>query len=335
VALVLVAIICAAVGAIVAIPSIRLTGLYLALSTAAFAVFLDSWVFRLPAFDLGPWHLDGGHPYRIQLFNQGVIPVKPLDLPLLDTTTNASRLVVLAVIFAAMYLLVVAVRRSSFGERLLALKDSPAAAATLGMNVTLLKLGVFALSAAMAGVGGALWAGTQGSVSPERFALVESLPLLLLAVVGGIGTAGGALFAGLILGGLPIAIGIWPVLANVNRLLPGTMGVALGRNPNGAVRDIAQRYGIIREVPVLLAGLLATMAVIAGLAVTGAIDGWTLTILSALALVVWPQSAEIIVARRQPRSVGGPLEWAGVDRPFTEDDLRTVNAALALEEVPA
>jgi branched-chain amino acid transport system permease protein len=334
-ALVLVAIICGIVGAIVAIPSIRLSGLYLALSTAAFAVFLDSWVFRLPAFDLGPFNLDHGEPYRVQLFNLGVIPVRPLDLPVIDTTTNASRLVVLAVIFAAMYLLVVGVRRSSFGERLLALKDSPAAAATLGMNVTLLKLGVFALSAAMAGVGGALWAGTQGSVSPERFALVESLPLLLLAVVGGIGTAGGALFAGLILGGLPIAIGIWPWLGNVNRLLPGTMGVAMGRNPNGAVRDISSRYGIVREVPFVLAGLLATVVVVAGLAVGGSIDGWTLTIGLAIAFVVWPQTAEIIVARRRPKAMGGDLEWAGVDRPFTADDLRAVNAALALEEVSA
>ena len=50
---------------------------------------------------------------------------------------------------------------------------------------------MFALSAAMAGVGGALYAGTLGSVSPERFSLFESLPLLLLAVVGGIGTAVG------------------------------------------------------------------------------------------------------------------------------------------------
>ena len=50
---------------------------------------------------------------------------------------------------------------------------------------------MFALSAAMAGVGGAVYAGTLGSASYERFSFFESLPLLLLSVVGGIGTASG------------------------------------------------------------------------------------------------------------------------------------------------
>src|SRR3546814_8015466 len=102
---------------------------------------------------------------------------------------------------AAADLLVVAVRRSGFGQRLLAMRDSPAACATLGLDLTRLKLAVFSLSAAMAGVGGALYAGTLGSVSPERFSLFESLPLLLLPVVGGISTAAGAGFTGIVPGG--------------------------------------------------------------------------------------------------------------------------------------
>jgi len=44
-----------AVGAVIALPALRLTGIYLALSTAAFAVFLDRWVFNLDAFNFGPW----------------------------------------------------------------------------------------------------------------------------------------------------------------------------------------------------------------------------------------------------------------------------------------
>src|SRR3546814_1741219 len=54
-ALLLAALVCALVGALVALPALRLSGLYLALATAAFAVFLDRWVFLLPSFDLGPW----------------------------------------------------------------------------------------------------------------------------------------------------------------------------------------------------------------------------------------------------------------------------------------
>ena len=79
-------------------------------------------------------------------------PVDPVDIPGIDTTDRQTQLVVLACVAALGYLLVVAVRRSSFGQRLLAMKDSPAACATLGIDITRLKLGVFALSAAMAGV---------------------------------------------------------------------------------------------------------------------------------------------------------------------------------------
>ena len=111
--------------------------------------------------------------------------MQPLDVPGIDSSSRTAQLMVLSVIFALSYLLVVGVRRSGFGQRLLAMKDSPAACATLGLDITRLKLAVFALSAAMAGVGGALYAGTLGSVGYERFNLFESLPLLLLAVVGG------------------------------------------------------------------------------------------------------------------------------------------------------
>src|SRR3546814_16356768 len=76
-ALLLAALVCAPVGALVALPALRLPGLYLALATAAFAVFLDRWLFLLPSFDLGPW--------TIRLFEGGVIAVEPGALPAIDT----------------------------------------------------------------------------------------------------------------------------------------------------------------------------------------------------------------------------------------------------------
>jgi branched-chain amino acid transport system permease protein len=333
--LVLIAVVCAGAGALVALPSLRLSGLYLALSTAAFAVFLDRWAFRLPPFDLGPWTPFGDDPVKIRTFGS-VLSVQSLDVPGVDDSSRPAQLVVLAVVFALLYLVVVAVRRSAFGERLLAMKDSPAACATIGVNVTALKLAVFSLSAAIAGIGGALYASTLGTVAPDRFSLFESLPLLLLAVVGGIGTASGALFAGVILGGLPVAIAIWPFLDNVNRLLPGTMGVALGRNPNGAVRDISASYAVLKQVPFALLGVIASVVVAAGLAIAGTITGWGLTFASIAALVVWPQVAEQVVARRTPREEGAvPLEWAGLEAPLTDDEVRAIDARLGLEEVPA
>jgi branched-chain amino acid transport system permease protein len=326
-ALLLAAVVCAAVGALVALPALRLSGLYLALATAAFAVFLDRWVFLFRSFDLGPW--------TIKIFEGGVVAVAPLDIPGVDTTDRQTQLVMLACISALTYLLVVAVRRSGFGQRLLAMKDSPAACATLGVNLTRLKLTVFSLSAAMAGVGGALYAGTLGSVSPERFNLFESLPLLLITVVGGIGTGAGALFAGLLLGGFPIAIAIWPFLENLNRLLPGTMGIALARSPNGASRDIADRYAILGEAPIALGGLVVSIGVAVALAISGALTGWGLVFSLLIALVVWPRLAMTMADRHQPTPAAAPLEWAGIDRPFSSEELREVEDALGLEEIQA
>jgi branched-chain amino acid transport system permease protein len=325
VGLLMAAVVCAAVGALVALPALRLSGIYLALATAAFAVFLDRWFFTLPAFDLGPVH--------IEVFDLGVVAVRPLDLPGIDTTDRPTQLVVLSVAFALAYLLVVALRRSAFGQRLLAMKDSPAACATVGIDVTRLKLAVFALSAAMAGVGGALYAGSLGSVGYERFSVFESLPLLLLAVVGGIGTASGALFAGFVLGGYPIAAGVWPLLTDLNRVLPGTMGVALGRNPNGAVRDIAGRYRILLDAPAALVGLVASLSIAAALAVVGTLTGWGLAYACAIALVAWPAVADVLIARQRPTVRERPLERVGLDGgALTEAELRRVDAALAIDE---
>ena len=215
--LLLVAVICAAAGALVALPSLRLSGLYLALSTAAFAVFLDRWAFLLPPFDLTPWTFGRDEPITVRLFG-AVLPVRSLDIPGVDDSSRPSQVVVIAVVFSLLYLVVIAIRRSGFGDRLLAMKDSPAACATIGVNVTAPQAGgVLRSPPPSRAIGGAVYASTLGSVSADRFSLFESLSLLLLSVVGGIGTAGGALFAGIILGGLPIAIAIWPFLANLNR----------------------------------------------------------------------------------------------------------------------
>jgi branched-chain amino acid transport system permease protein len=329
-ALVWAALVCAVVGALVALPALRLSGIYLALATGAFAVSLDRWVFNLPAFDLGPW--------RIKLFELGNIAVAPLDLPGIDGRDRNTQLVVVAVVFALCHLLVTALRRSRAGQRMLAMKSSPAAAATIGMDVTRVKLATFALSAGMAGVGGALYAGTLGVVSPETFSFFESLPLLLLTVVGGIGTASGALFTGIFLGGYPIAVGLWAWLADLNRVLPGTMGLALARNPNGAVREITKRYRVLGEVPPALAGLVATLVGATALALADAITGWALTYTVLAALVVWPQVANAVLRRRPANAAGSPApegprllerpERAGLDAPLTEAEVALLDQRL-------
>ncbi len=247
----------------VALPTLRIAGIYLALMTAAFAMLMDQWIFGLQDFSVGPLDL--------RLFGTGSVPVANLDVPAVGT--ERARIVFLAVVFAVLYLLVVAVRRSTYGQKLLALKDSPAATATLGINPALVKLSVFTLSAGIAGFGGALYGGTLGAISAQNFAFFQSLPLLLLAVVGGIGSAAGALAAGVLIGGLPLIVDVAPWFENINRVLPGTMGITLGRNPNGIVASLRDSFAPLRlDLPVL-AATLGGVAAVVGLRLAEVVTG--------------------------------------------------------------
>jgi branched-chain amino acid transport system permease protein len=221
------------VGALVALPALRLSGIYLALSTAAFAVLVTKLVFN-----------------QKQTFMSGNIAVPILDIPFVDIHTPRGRLILTSIAFSTLGLGVVAIRRSRLGRRLIALKDSPAAAATLGMSLTRTKLAAFAISAGIAACAGAL-AGDK--VSPQQFDFTQSLPIVLLTVVGGVGTVGGALFGGLMLGGNSVLATVVPTLKNVAKILPGTIGVTLGRNPNGAASQIAEAYRLLTNRWSLLA----------------------------------------------------------------------------------
>ena len=209
------------VGAVIALPALRLQGLYLALATAAFAVFMEK-----------------------MFFNQSIIlPNASLNIPRLDLfgvsfDGDKAHLVLLSVVFGLVSLFLVYLRRGEFGRRLLAMKASPAACVTLGLNLTRTKLQVFTLSAAIAGLGGALLGAQTNSVSPDSFRFLQGLPIVLLAVIGGIGAVGGALF-----GGITFALAFFiipdliPSLKDLLALGPALAGISLGRNPNGAVNE--------------------------------------------------------------------------------------------------
>jgi branched-chain amino acid transport system permease protein len=337
--LLLVAVVCGAVGAIVALPALRLSGVYLALATGAFAVILDRWIFNLPGFTIGP--------VDVSFFNQGNIPAHRLHLPGVNPSSERAELVVVAAVFCVLAMVVVALRRSRYGERLLAMKDSPAACATLGMGLTTTKLLLFAFSAAVAGVGGAVYGGALGTISSDRFTFFESLPLLLLAVVGGIGSVGGAVFAGLVLYGIPLVTGTWsdldtsvhslPGLADIGALLalaPGLMGIGLGRNPNGVVRDVALRFEPARQRPAVFVGLGLVLVALTGAVESDVIGGWWFGTLALVAIFATPEVARALTSRNSAARARAevPLEWLGIDRPYTAADVRAIDAVLALPE---
>jgi len=203
-----------------------------------------------------------------QTFQTGNISVPILDIPFITIQSPRGRLILAATAFAVLGLGVVALRRSRLGRQLIALKDSPAAAATLGMSLTRAKLVAFAISAGIAACAGAL-AGDK--VSPQQYDFMQSLPLVLLAVVGGVGTVSGALFGGFLLGGNSVLGSIVPTVKNLTKVGPGVIGVTLGRNPNGAASQTADSFRTLQHRWNLIA-----------IAAFGAIGIWALNTLGTI-----------------------------------------------------
>jgi len=225
---------CAAVGAVLALPALRLRGLYLALATLAFAVLMDQ-VFFTSTSIMGVG---------------GSIPVGRPDIFGMRFTTDRSFDVLLAVVLALCIAGVGALRRGRYGRRLVSMNDSPAGCSTVGLSLTLTKLSVFAFSAALAGLAGALYGGLSTEVSASSFDF-----LLSIAIFAGLTLTGVNLMTGAVLTGLFLAIG--PVIGAHIQSIPdftqlgiGVGVVTIGRNPNGIGRlydEVGERWGARRQ----------------------------------------------------------------------------------------
>jgi branched-chain amino acid transport system permease protein len=324
----------AVVGAIVALPALRLSGIYLALGTASFAVVLDRWVWTLPKFDVFGW-------FEVNLFQQGSVDVRPIELFGNRLNSPDDQIILTSIVFALVALLVIFIRRGRLGRRLLAMKDSEAACATLGLNLLGTKLLVFSVSAGIAGLGGALYGMQLTSIQPGNFDLVTSLQVFALSVVGGIGAVGGALFGALSLFAfLPLIVQLQPSLVRWVGLLPGLTGIGLGRNPNGAVHDIREGFLPLLKSPPALWGMVVALVGLYALRMADVLTNWPYVILSLAAPVV----ATIVAGLLKPKAVEEaaghleeiedvPLEWRGIERPWTDADLEELDRVVKLEEV--
>ena len=238
-----------AVGAVVALPSLRLRGLYLALATLAFAYGMDIGFFN-----------------QIRFFGAANnIAVARPDLFGLELTSERTLLIALSVVFAVVAVALQALRRSRFGRRLGAINDSPGACLTLGVDMTRSKLAVFTISAAIAGLGGALYGGVQTQVGPNDFQFLLSLTLLLIAVVWGIRTTAGVLFGGIVFALGPLLEQHLTHPRNAFELLIGLAAIGISQNPEGTFggNTLLQRW---RDRRASREGVRSDEAVVAGAA---------------------------------------------------------------------
>src|SRR5262245_16071984 len=242
-------------GVLIALPAVRLQGLYLALATMAFARMAEFIVFDQP-------EVFGGQGKRIapiKLFGFGLN--EPFTILGIHFSEDSAMLLFVTALFCIVGLGVVALRRGAFGRRLVAMRDSPAACATLGVNLFWTKVAVFAISAAIAGFAGALNGAYLGSGSTPDFQMLKGLPLLILLVVGGVAVVSGAVFGAFAYQSFFWLVALFPAatyptlnkwLVYWQRIGPGLAGIGIGRNPDGAVVEIsAAVHGDRKRKPAL------------------------------------------------------------------------------------
>jgi branched-chain amino acid transport system permease protein len=215
------------VGLIVGLPSLRLSGLYLALATMAFALTVDTLVFSRRGISGGTTGMTIPRP---SIFGYSFA----------STTRFYYLSVAVLAVFAVGALMF---QRGPIGRRLQMIRDAPLAASTFGVNLTLTKLAVFALSGAGAAVAGTMFGALRRSVSPSDFAFSASLQLLLLVVLGGRALVGGALIAGFVYT-LQILPGLSPYLRYI-QLFVAVGVVYVAQYPDGPITvagDQSRRY---------------------------------------------------------------------------------------------
>ena len=138
-------------------------------------------------------------------FFGGAAGIYGLPLPMLGQTafTNDHFLVLSLVLLALVVLVAKVVRDSWYGGMLMAIREDELVAASLGAPVALFKASAFALSSLLAGVVGAVYAFFISSITPETFGFNQSVLLLSMLIIGGIGTIRGAVVGAVLLTLIP------------------------------------------------------------------------------------------------------------------------------------
>jgi branched-chain amino acid transport system permease protein len=197
-------------GVVVGLPALRVKGIYLGIATLAFGFIVEEALAR--------WDAVTGGNAGLHVKTPGIGGWK------LDTDTELYYLCLAVAVLAT--LAIVNLLRSPTGRAFVAIRDSEISAQSLGVQLARYKTLSFALSAALAGLGGALYAHQIRFLSPDQFGILQSIDLLLMVVIGGLASVHGAFLGAIFLitmpqliaiakDGLPAAIGQAPGLQSV------------------------------------------------------------------------------------------------------------------------
>ncbi len=180
-----------AIGVLVALPTMRLISIYFAVATLGVGEMIYVILLNWTGFTHGPMGIRGIPPIDLLGWRPGI--------PLFDY------LVVAAVTAFSVWALS-RLMHSYYGNALRAVREDDQCADAMGLNVVRLKIETFGISCFFAGVAGGLYCHTAGFISPDQFRFSESINILAMVVVGGLGSLPGAVIGALLLIILPEAL---------------------------------------------------------------------------------------------------------------------------------
>lgn len=180
------------IGAVLAIPLVRLDGVFTALVTFALASAIPSLAVYADA-------ITGG--------SNGIgLPVDPKILGMTVGGSTTGMLIVAAVVFLVVAVLNGWLLNHHVGRTAIAVGEAPPAAAVFGVRLGPVKVLVWAYAAVVAGLAGGLFAVAVAYVSPSQFAVTLSVSLFVGGLVGGVRSPWGALLGGLLVGTMPLEL---------------------------------------------------------------------------------------------------------------------------------
>jgi branched-chain amino acid transport system permease protein len=196
----------AAVGMVVGLPALRVKGIYLGIATLSFGFIVEEVFARWES-------VTGG--------NAG-IHIKPPAMFGWTLDSGDEFYFLCLVLAVGSTLLILNLLRSPTGRAFVAIRDSEVSAQSMGIHLARYKTMSFAISAALAGIGGALYAHKLQFISPDQFNIIQSIDLLLMVVIGGLGSVHGAFLGAIFLITMP------QVIALGKDYLPAVVGQAPG-----------------------------------------------------------------------------------------------------------
>jgi branched-chain amino acid transport system permease protein len=227
-------------GIVVGLPALRMTGIYLAIATLAFAVIIQEVFSRWESVTHG---------------FAGMAVAKPVIFGV--AFESEASFYYLCLFFLVLVLwLTRNLLRAPTGRAWIAIRDSEIAAQSMGVNLAIYKSMAFAYSAALMGLAGALFAHKIAYLAPDIFTILLSIQFLLLVIVGGLGSLHGAVFGAIFVALLP------PIIAILRDSIPASMADAAAATGLAPLSVLGEAIGNFLKKPGVEAGIFGLILVL-------------------------------------------------------------------------